>query len=221
LLVDQRFLTLLDHSIQQIMKIGNIMLSPLALLYLPAAILRDASASAAASSRPKVLGRLYGRLELPDGRPLNYTAKIVLNHGEIVAYSRSDGSFAVERVPPGIHVLDVHDPVYHFSQFKIQLLADDVDNPSILEYYYPGATKQPRSLPIVWTPLATYDYFEHRSGFSLFGLLRSPMLLFMLFSAGMMASSPAVEKSSALFDLRRPPSLEAHARFVSHALPLL
>jgi hypothetical protein len=185
------------------MKIVNLLLYLFVLLStLPAAFHRTSVAAAASeseSNHPGHYGRLHGRIEFPDGTPFNGTAKIVLNHGEIVTYSRADGSFAVERVPPGIHVLDVHDTVYHFSQFKIQVLAEggggdnsdnNVDSPNIniLEYYYPGATKQPRTLPIVWTPLATYDYFEHRSGFSLVGMLRSPMLLFMLFSAGMMAS---------------------------------
>jgi ER membrane protein complex subunit 7 len=141
-----------------------------------------------ASSSP-AFGRLYGTVEYPDGTPFNATVKIALNHGERVTYSRQDGSFSLDRVPAGIHVLDIHDPVYHFSQFKVQLLAEDIGNPKVLEYYYPGGVKQTRALPIVWVPLATYEYFEHRSGFSMFAMLKNPMILLMLFSAGMMVRS--------------------------------
>lgn len=138
-------------------------------------------------------GTIHGRLQFPDQSPFNAThTRVVLNHGQRITYPQLDGQFAFTDVPPGVHVIDVHNPTYHFSQFKVQILADDTAHPKVLEYYYPGAPKQPVTLPLVWTPLATYDYFEPRPRFSMFGMLRNPMVLMMLVMGGMMVRTIAV-----------------------------
>ena len=65
-----------------------------------------------------------------------------------------------------------------------------MDSPSCLEYAYPGALKQVIKYPLVLNPHATYDYFEKRRGFSIFAILKNPMVLMMLFSAGLMFAMP-------------------------------
>jgi hypothetical protein len=136
------------------------------------------------------VGTIEGRLQFPDKTPFNTTSRITLNHGELSTYSRADGSFAVYNVPPGIHVLDVQSVTYHFSQIKIQLLEEDMGSPKCLEYFYPGATKQPAAYPLVLNAIATYDYFEKRQGFSVFTILKNPMVLMMGFSAVLMFLMP-------------------------------
>jgi hypothetical protein len=91
--------------------------------------------------------------------------------------------------------LDIHSPTYHFGQVKIQLLEESMDAPKILEYAYPGATKQVTKYPLVLYPYAQYQYFEKRRGFSIFGLLKSPMILMMLFSGGLMYMMPKFMES--------------------------
>jgi len=134
---------------------------------------------------------LEGVLQFPDPTiPFNVTdTKVVLNHGERTTYSKPDGSFTLKNVGPGVHVVDVYSPIYHFGQIKIQLLPNEMNNnPKCLEYAYPGAPKKsvqckPR---LVLKTMATYDYFEKRQGFSLFWILKNPMVIMMLFSVGMM-----------------------------------
>lgn len=133
---------------------------------------------------------LEGRLQFPDSVPFNLTSRIVLNHGELSTYSRADGSFALYDVSPGIHVLDVQSSVYHFPQIKIQLLEDDSAEPKCLEYLYPGAKKQFANYPLVLTAMAKFEYFEQRRSFSVFSLLKNPMFLMMLVSAGLMLGLP-------------------------------
>lgn len=133
---------------------------------------------------------LEGRLEFGDKRPFNITTRITLNNGEYTTYSRVDGSFIMFEVPPGIHQLDIHSPTYHFGQVKIQLLEEAMDAPKCLEYAYPGAMKQVLSYPLVLYPHATYEYFEKRRGFSIFSLLKNPMVLMMIFSGGLMFLMP-------------------------------
>ncbi|CAJ1954509.1 unnamed protein product [Cylindrotheca closterium] len=133
---------------------------------------------------------LEGRLEFGDKTPFNVTTRITLNNGEFSTYSKIDGSFTIYDVPPGIHQLDIHSTNYHFGQIKIQLLEDSMDSPNCLEYAFPGATKQIISYPLVMYPYATYQYFEPQKGFSILRLLKSPMVLMMIFGGFMMYVMP-------------------------------
>lgn len=133
---------------------------------------------------------LEGRLEFPNKTPFNITTRINLNNAEFTTYSRADGSFSIYNVPPGVHQLDIHSTEYHFGQIKIQLLEDSMDTPKCLEYTYAGALKQPAKYPMVLYPHATYQYFEARKGFSIFSLVKNPMVIMMIFSVGLMVLMP-------------------------------
>ena len=65
-----------------------------------------------------------------------------------------------------------------------------MDAPNCLEYAFPGATKQVITYPLKLYPYATYQYFEPKKGFSLFRLLKSPMVIMMIFSGVMMYALP-------------------------------
>jgi hypothetical protein len=107
-----------------------------------------------------------------------------------MTYARADGSFKIYNVPSGIHQLDIDSTIYHFGQIKIQLLEEAMDEPKCLEYAFPGASKRAIKYPLVLSPKATKDYFQVKKGFSIFSLLKNPMVLMMVFSAGMMFVMP-------------------------------
>jgi len=142
--------------------------------------------------------QLEGRLEFPTGtsttktfnKTFNITTKITLNNGEYTTYSRRDGSFVIYDVGPGIHQLDIDSKTYHFPQVKIQLLEDSMDAPKCLEYAFPGAQKRALEYPLVINPKGTNQYFETKKGFSIFGLLKNPMVIMMLFSGVLMVAMP-------------------------------
>lgn len=77
-----------------------------------------------------------------------------------------------------------------FPQVKIQLLEDSMDAPKCLEYAFPGAQKRALKYPLVINPKGTYQYFEAKKGFSIFRLLKNPMVILMLFSVGLMVAMP-------------------------------
>jgi len=87
-------------------------------------------------------------------------------------------------------LLDVQSREHHFSQVKIQLLEEAMDSPKCIEYVYPGAPKQAIPHPLVLTAHASYEYYEKRQGFSIFSMLKNPMLLMMIFTAGMIFLMP-------------------------------
>lgn len=142
-----------------------------------------------AASQPQPVTSIKGRLRLPDDKPLN-TTLITLNDGQLSTYTQPDGSFVFHTVGPGVHVLDAHSHIHHFSQVKIQLLIDSMDAPKCIEYVYPGAPKQAVPHPLLLTAHAKYEYFEKRQGFSIFSILKNPMLLMMMVSAGIMLFMP-------------------------------
>jgi len=142
------------------------------------------------SAGQTVTTTLEGHLQFPNKSPFNVTTKISLDNSKYMTYSRADGSFVFFDVPPGVHQLDVHSPTHHFGQIKILLQEESMDAPKCLEYAYPGAAKLAVTYPLVLTPHATYDYFEPEKGFSIFSLLKNPMVLMMLVSAGIMLGMP-------------------------------
>ena len=136
---------------------------------------------------------IEGRLEFPDGSPFNLTVPISLNHGELMTYSKVDGSFIFRNVPAGVHQLDVQSTTHHFGQVKVQLLPDAMakgEAPKCVEYAYPGAAKKAMEHPVTMTAYATFEYFEKRPAFSFFVILKNPMFLMMAFSVGMMFLMP-------------------------------
>jgi hypothetical protein len=133
---------------------------------------------------------LEGRLEFGDKTAFNKTTRITLNNGEYTTYSRKDGSFIIYNVGPGIHQLDIDSKEYHFGQIKVQLLKESMDSPKCLEYAYPGAAKRPMKYPLVLNPKGTYQYFQTKKGFSIFSLIKNPMVMMMLFMVGMMVVMP-------------------------------
>jgi len=148
------------------------------------------TASTTATATTATTTTLEGRLNFPDMSGYDTTTRITLNNGEYTTYARSDGSFRIYNVPSGIHQLDIDSTIYHFGQVKIQLLDDSMDAPKCLEYAFPGAAKRAIKYPLNLSPKATKDYFQVKKGFSILALFKNPMVLMMVFSAGMMIMMP-------------------------------
>jgi len=137
---------------------------------------------------------IEGRLEFPNKTPYNVSTLISVNHGEYTTYSRPDGNFTIKDIQPGIYLIDVHSTVHHFSQVKCQFKPDAPaqDKPvfSCLEYVYHGAPKRAMDNLLVLTAMATYDYFEVRKGFSVFSMVKNPMVILMLVTVALMYFMP-------------------------------
>uniref|UniRef100_A0A7S2Y933 ER membrane protein complex subunit 7 beta-sandwich domain-containing protein n=1 Tax=Entomoneis paludosa TaxID=265537 RepID=A0A7S2Y933_9STRA len=135
---------------------------------------------------------IRGRLLYPDKSPFNVTTKVTLNHGERTTYCQlAHGcTFEIHGVPPGVHQLDIHSTTHHFGQVKLQVSDDPTEDIKSLEYAFPGANKKVISHPLELTAYATFEYFEKRQGFSVWMILKNPMVLMMAFSVGMMFMMP-------------------------------
>ena len=153
-------------------------------------VFASTTTTAKTTPTPTPTTTINGQLRLPDEKQQLNSTKIVLNSGEFISYSRSDGTFSFYGVPSGIHVLDVHSHAYHFGQIKIQLLEEQLDDPKCIEYAYPGAPKVAIPHPLIMTAHARYEYFEPSGGFNPMMLLKNPMFLMMIVGVGMMTLMP-------------------------------
>lgn len=145
---------------------------------------------------------IKGRLRLPNDQPID-TTLLTLNNGEYNTYTKPDGSFIFYNVRTGVHLLDVQSTTYMFSHVKIQLKETDATTETLegngsglemkcIQYPYVGASKHAIPHPIILTAHATYNYFQPRPGFSIFNLLKNPMVLMMLFSVFLMVAMPTM-----------------------------
>jgi hypothetical protein len=90
-----------------------------------------------------------------------------------------DGTFIFHDISTGVYLVDVLDVQYHFSQLKIKVAAetDQVHlaceytllesavsiQVNVVDYKYPGATKQPGQYPLQFKAHAPLKYFEVHS----------------------------------------------------------
>mmetsp|Transcript_30303 Transcript_30303/g.53564 ORF Transcript_30303/g.53564 Transcript_30303/m.53564 type:complete len:177 (+) Transcript_30303:605-1135(+) len=98
----------------------------------------------------------------------------VMLDGQKTAFPDSTGYFAIRDVPPGNHVVEVHDPIYHYNTAVLEVSASSVTalealavRPNKLEY------------PLVFQAVRPISYFEKREGFSVMKLAMNPMVLMM------------------------------------------
>ncbi|CAE7659697.1 unnamed protein product, partial [Symbiodinium microadriaticum] len=88
-----------------------------------------------------------------------------------------------------IYLLDVLSVEHIYSQFKIKVTDDNSVIP--VEYKYPGSPRSQTPYPIVLTPLAKYNYFQVKEGFSLYRtLFKNPMMIMMVVSLGVIMFFP-------------------------------
>eukprot|EP00560_Eucampia_antarctica_P006933 CAMPEP_0197824214 /NCGR_PEP_ID=MMETSP1437-20131217/1502_1 /TAXON_ID=49252 ORGANISM="Eucampia antarctica, Strain CCMP1452" /NCGR_SAMPLE_ID=MMETSP1437 /ASSEMBLY_ACC=CAM_ASM_001096 /LENGTH=233 /DNA_ID=CAMNT_0043423757 /DNA_START=29 /DNA_END=730 /DNA_ORIENTATION=+ len=176
------------------------MIAPLRYIYILSFSLWTIKCCFASSVDPTTTTTINGKIQLPDSLPKVEgkdsslpSVVITLNHGEFSTYSTvADGEFSFQNVPPGVHVLDVHSPEYIFSQVKLQILPESIDEPKCIEYAYPGGTKHviTEIKPITLTAHGRYQYFEPKPTISVFALLKNPMVLMMIVGAGLMVAMP-------------------------------
>ncbi|EQC28522.1 hypothetical protein SDRG_13849 [Saprolegnia diclina VS20] len=123
---------------------------------------------------------LEGRIYLPamaseDAVDAISPFKVVLDGGLRSTLSTADGRFAFLDVGPGRYTIDIFSPVYMFSQFKVDISADEQIR--VLEFKYPGTGKMPVSHPLVVEAHIKVQYFQPREKLSILDLVRNPSFL--------------------------------------------
>ncbi|GMI61206.1 hypothetical protein ScalyP_jg8772 [Parmales sp. scaly parma] len=134
--------------------------------------------------------------------PPSSSYKLSLNGAEHTTFSASStGSFAFVDLTPGVYALQVDSVTGDFASkstdednfmfpfIKIQVSSDSTAK--CLLYYYLGGEMTNINCENVKLPaMSRVSFFDKRRPFSLMGLFKNPMLLMMLFGAGMTYMMP-------------------------------
>ncbi|AFR98973.1 hypothetical protein C343_06961 [Cryptococcus neoformans C23] len=133
------------------------------------------------------------------------TSQISLDYGLTKVWVKQDGSFTFYNVPEGAHQLEPLIPGYIFHPLLVTVKptvssqsnsargsAEDQLHVQILNPARQPLPVSSVSLPylLVLEPVAKENYFIPKSGLNMLGLLKSPMVLMMLFSGIMMWGMP-------------------------------
>eukprot|EP00903_Cladosiphon_okamuranus_P021046 g19336.t1 len=130
---------------------------------------------------------VLGTLAMPD-RTVVPTTKVVLNGGQHTSLTARDGSFAFRDVTPGVYLLEVLSPNYHYSAIKIKI--DDKTGIIAIEYKYPGAPRKEAIHPLLLTAHTKWNHFEKREGMKVGGMFKSPMTIILVLLMIMMVFLP-------------------------------
>ncbi|KAI9034384.1 hypothetical protein DFJ74DRAFT_649357 [Hyaloraphidium curvatum] len=136
----------------------------------------------AAAAGTAVRGTLNANDVLKDLDDLDKGATVTLDFGKHVGFPRSDGSFSIPDVPPGLYILEVTSVLYIYDRLWIEVDADGVRAST----YVPGTEYERNAAyavpyPLELAPRAPYSYFTPREGFNFFAILQNPMILMMGF----------------------------------------
>ncbi|ETV79914.1 hypothetical protein, variant 1 [Aphanomyces astaci] len=119
--------------------------------------------------------------------------QVVLDGGVRSTLSTHDGRFSFYDVPAGRYTVDIHSPVYIFSQFKVDI--STTGDIRVLEFKYPGTPKLAVSHPLVVDALAQVQYFQPREKFSVIDLIKNPSFLALIVPLFMVWVLPKLTES--------------------------
>jgi len=141
-----------------------------------------------------VVGRIYPNTILTEVNTLTSNTEIILNSGEYVSYLKTDNSFEIKNVKPGLYLLQINTKDYEFEKFWILvdetntvLAAKEVtDIEFSTEFFKENRCNYPLEVQAIYKK----DYFEPRTSINILGFFKNPIVLLMVISLGMMYVMP-------------------------------
>ncbi|KAG7450334.1 uncharacterized protein BT62DRAFT_1001172 [Guyanagaster necrorhizus] len=143
-----------------------------------------------------VIGRLQWNDVCPGLLELG-PSKVVLDNGRRSGNVVQDGSFTIYDVPTGTYILSVLTHDFVFDQLRIDVLQDAIVE---VRPYLPGTPLNPPvpnrlQYPLALTPRTKHKYFVPPDSFNMLGMLKSPMVLMMVFTGAMVLAMPYLMKN--------------------------
>ncbi|XP_042470277.1 ER membrane protein complex subunit 7 homolog [Zingiber officinale] len=128
--------------------------------------------------------RIAGRVKLGGKTPKEFgllpkltNAKVILNGGQSITFTRADGYFSFHNVPAGTHLIEVAALGYFFSPVRVDISARNPGN------IHAALTENRRVLhELILEPLREEHYYEIREPFSIWSVVKSPMGLMLGFT---------------------------------------
>ncbi len=107
--------------------------------------------------------------------------RVLVNGGEYVGFIKSDGSFTVNLIPSGSHLVEVSSPNYFFDKFRVDITKGGKFRARKADFI------QPNSVHVVAYPLrfmvnGQAAFFEARETWKATDVLFNPMVILKIFS---------------------------------------
>ncbi|XP_042435641.1 ER membrane protein complex subunit 7 homolog [Zingiber officinale] len=127
---------------------------------------------------------IAGRVKLGGKTPKEFghsskltNAKVILNGGQNITFTRADGYFSFHNVPSGTHLIEVAELGYFFSPVRVDISARNPGN------IHAALTENRKVLyELILEPLREEQYYEIREAFSIWSVVKSPMGLMLGFT---------------------------------------
>eukprot|EP00930_Biecheleria_cincta_P102144 TRINITY_DN93820_c0_g1_i1.p1 TRINITY_DN93820_c0_g1~~TRINITY_DN93820_c0_g1_i1.p1 ORF type:complete len:199 (-),score=44.39 TRINITY_DN93820_c0_g1_i1:188-784(-) len=154
-----------------------------------------------AAAQDASLGQIRGRIsipnkfqqELPSGGGLA-AAKVILDGGLRSALPIADGTFVINGVSAGPHLLQVVHPTLSFDPVRVEA---SESGGALKMSAHMADLEQGRGAklkyPLGLAPSGTFQYLEKREEFNILSIFKNPMALISLFSVGAMFLLPKLQ----------------------------
>ncbi|KAJ3933613.1 MAG: hypothetical protein NXY57DRAFT_1047768 [Lentinula lateritia] len=143
-------------------------------------------------------------------------SRVVLDDDKHSGGILKDGSFVIPNVPSGTYLLSVISHDYQFEQDSISFEEPVVE----VRPYVLGTPMSPASTillpyPIKLSARQRFNYFVPRESFNIMGMLKSPMILMMVFAGALVLGMPYLMKNmdpESLAEFKREQAKMSHAQ---------
>ncbi|KAJ3883068.1 hypothetical protein F5051DRAFT_487423, partial [Lentinula edodes] len=149
-------------------------------------------------------------------------SRVVLDNDKHSGGILKDGSFVIPNVPSGTYLLSVISHDYQFEQMRVDVKDSISFEEPVVEVrpYVLGTPMSPASTillpyPIKLSARQRFNYFVPRESFNIMGMLKSPMILMMVFAGALVLGMPYLMKNmdpESLAEFKREQAKMSHAQ---------
>ncbi|KAJ4494349.1 hypothetical protein C8R41DRAFT_919316 [Lentinula lateritia] len=149
-------------------------------------------------------------------------SRVVLDNDKHSGGILKDGSFVIPNVPSGTYLLSVISHDYQFEQMRVDVKDSISFEEPVVEIrpYVLGTPMSPASTillpyPIKLSARQRFNYFVPRDSFNIMGMLKSPMILMMVFAGALVLGMPYLMKNmdpESLAEFKREQAKMSHAQ---------
>jgi len=125
---------------------------------------------------------IEGRVSPPEKKsPSDWfvNTQIVVNGGEHIGFLREDGSFIVQGISSGSHIVEVLHSQVHYESTRVDITSKGKIRARKVNHLQPSQVSHV-TYPLRFNPLGAYRYFQVREQWRITDVLLSPMVLMMV-----------------------------------------
>lgn len=129
----------------------------------------------------KIIGHIYSlpNDDLEALRASLKLTKIIVNHGQYIAYPTDDGSFEITNLPSGSYAIDIAHPRFIYEPFRVDITSRGKVRGRKINYIQPSLVETV-DYPLSFRPRNFHNYFLPRETWRIMDILLNPMVILMV-----------------------------------------